>query len=337
MISECAAIIVTYYPDEQTLSHLVKLSKHCRNVYVVDNTPIPHAPYFPDHRNLHVLALGQNVGLSIALNRGIDLAASQGHRTIFLFDQDTRIHSHYFENMLYFKNIMDGRYSNCALCVPNFLDRNSGTFAKYPIISRFSVRHRTCLNIKVESPEDALIAISSGTLIDYSMFKEIGPFREDYFIDFIDNEYCLRVYRRGFRIGVNCDVTIDHAIGQRESRRFLSLSIKPNNHHPVRRYYIARNGVRTALEYFKPYPSYAVLIFARFVHEILSILLYERRVAKKLTFLCIGVIDGIVGRMGAFENRKIPPKFSKEGMSGAKFDAHKVIRRGLKNTANPKK
>jgi rhamnosyltransferase len=165
------------------------------------------------------------------------------------------------------------------------------------------VRHRTCDNLESESPEDALIAITSGTLIDYEIYRQIGPFRDDYFIDFIDNEYCLRVYRRGFRIAVNCDVTIDHAIGQRENRRFLSLSIKPNHHHPVRRYYIARNGVRTALEYFKPYPSYAVLILARFVHEILSILLYESKIAKKLIFFSIGVRDGIAGRMGAFVDR----------------------------------
>ena len=314
MTSDCAALIVTYYPDESTISYLGELQTHCRDVYVVDNSTETDRKSFPDNKNFHVVPLKQNQGLSKAFNKGIELAASQGHRNIFVFDQDTRIPPRYFGNMLQFKNSMDGRYSNCALCVPNFFDRNSRTYANYPIISRFNVQHRTCSNLETESTETALIAITSGTLIDYKMFQQIGPFREDYFIDFIDNEYCLRVYQRGFRIGVNCDVTIDHAIGQRESRRFLSLSIKPNHHHPVRRYYIARNGVRTALEYFKPYPSYSVLIFARFVHEILSILLYEGRVAKKLTYLCIGVIDGIVGRMGAFENRRIPSKFSGEGM-----------------------
>ena len=303
MSINCAKVIVTYFPDEDTLSYLGILPKHCRDVYVVDNTPVPHKVSFPDDKNLHVERLNQNQGLSKAFNRGIELAASQGHRNIFVFDQDTRIPPSYFDNMLQFKNAMDSRYSNCALCVPNFLDRNSGTFAKYPIISRHSVRHRTCDNLESESPEDALIAITSGTLIDYEIYRQIGPFRDDYFIDFIDNEYCLRVYRRGFRIAVNCDVTIDHAIGQRENRRFLSLSIKPNHHQPVRRYYIARNGVRTALEYYKPYPSYAVLILARFVHEILSILLYESKVAKKLRFFSIGVRDGITGRMGAFVDR----------------------------------
>jgi rhamnosyltransferase len=301
--ANCAAVIVTYSPDNDTLSYLEILPKHCRDVYVVDNTPLPHIVSFPDDENLHVERLNQNQGLSKAFNKGIELAASRGHRNIFVFDQDTRIPPSYFENMLQFKNSMDGRYSNCALCVPNFLDRNSGTFAKYPIISRYSVRHRTCNNLESESPEDALIAITSGTLIDYEMYRQIGPFREDYFIDFSDNEYCLRVHRRGFRVAVNYKVTIDHAIGQRENHRFLSLSIKPNHHHPVRRYYIARNGVRTALEYFNRYPSYTGLIFTRFAHEILSILLYEKEATKKISFFLNGVIDGIAGRMGAFGNR----------------------------------
>jgi rhamnosyltransferase len=303
MSTNCATVIVTFFPDEDTLLYLKNLPKHCRDVYVVDNTPVPHIVSFPDDKNLHVERLNQNQGLAIAFNKGIELAASQGHRNIFVFDQDTRIPPHYFEKMLQFKNAMDDHYPNCALCVPNFLDRNSGSFAKYPILSRYSVRHRTCNNLESKSPEDALIAITSGTLIDYEIYRQIGPFRDDYFIDFIDNEYCLRVYRRGFRIAVNCDVTVDHAIGQRENRRFLSLPIKPNHHHPVRRYYIARNGVRTALEYFNLYPSYAVLILARFVHEILSILLYESKVAKKLKLFSIGIRDGIAGRMGAFVNR----------------------------------
>lgn len=303
MPTNCAAVIVTYFPDEETLSYLGKLPKDCRDVYVFDNTPETDRVSFPDNKNLHVVPLKQNQGLSKGFNKGIALAASRGYRIIFVFDQDTRIPSHYFENMLQFKYAMDGLYFNCALCVPNFFDRNSGSFATYPIISRFSVRHRTCKNLKAESPEDALIAITSGTLIDYEMFREIGPFREDYFIDFIDNEYCLRLYRRGFRIAVNCEVTIDHAIGQRESHQFLSLSIKPNNHHPVRRYYIARNGVRTALEYFKTYPSFMGLIFTRFIHEILSILLYESGGAKKLKSFLVGIIDGVAGRMGAYVKR----------------------------------
>jgi rhamnosyltransferase len=122
--------------------------------------------------------------------------------------------------------------------------------------------------------------------------------QDDYFIDFIDNEFCLRVYRSGFKIAVNFDITINHAIGQREVHKIIGVALKPNHHSPERRYYISRNGIRTAIAYVHEYPSYIALLAARLMHEHLSIILFEQKKCRKLLASGLGIIHGMMGRMG---------------------------------------
>lgn len=297
-MSKCAAVIVTYFPDTGALKNLGEVSGLCDIVFVVDNTPGDMTTSFPKLQNLTVWKSPGNMGLASALNVGVRLAAKHRVENIFLFDQDSRPSRDYFESMLNFKSEIDRATHNWAFYVPNFYDRNSKTFGIFPLLGRLTLKHATCGDMQPVSDNRALIAITSGMLITLSAYKKIGPFRDDYFIDFIDNEYCLRASTLGFSIAVNCDIVLDHSIGNRSLRRFWGLTIKPNNHLPSRRYYISRNGVRTTIDYFPRYPCYAVLILARLTHEMLSIILYENKKHEKILALLLGIYHGVIGRMG---------------------------------------
>jgi rhamnosyltransferase len=293
-----AAIIVTYFPDEDAIRNLERLSDLCDTVIVIDNTPEPKMESFPSLPNLTVWNCAENMGLASALNTGVRLAAKQGIENIFLFDQDSRPASQYFQTMLRFKSKADNTTRHYAFYVPNFYDRNSKTFAAFPLIGRFSLRHVRCGDMPLLTDDSALIAITSGMLITLSAYNTIGPFREDYFIDFVDNEYCLRANLLGYSIAVNCDLILSHAVGQRSVKRFCGLTIKPNHHPPIRKYYIFRNGIRTAIDYFRRYPFYAVLMMARLAHETLAIALYEESKHRKMRAVASGIYHGFMGRMG---------------------------------------
>jgi rhamnosyltransferase len=297
-MSRHAAIVVTYFPDEDAFGNLERLSNLCDRVIVIDNTPRPEMERFPSRSNLTVWHCAANMGLASGLNTGMGLAAKQGIENIFLFDQDSRPSSQYFETMMKFKSKADDTSPRYAFYVPNFYDRNSKTFATFPLMGRFSLRHVTCRDMPAMADNSALIAITSGMLITLSVYNRIGPFREDYFIDFVDNEYCLRAGLLGYSIAVNCDLILDHAVGRRSVRRLFGLTIKPNHHDPVRRYYIFRNGIRTTLDYFRSYPLYAVLMTARLSHEVLSIVLYEEDKLMKTKALLLGIRHGLKNRMG---------------------------------------
>jgi rhamnosyltransferase len=292
------AVVVTYFPDEACIKNLEMLGTRCDRLVIVDNTPGRHASIFPKSENVSVIHLGRNIGLAAALNRGIGFAGRSGFENIFLFDQDSKQPDGFFQNMVSFKSLADTADGNFAFYVPDFFDRNSRTYATFPTLRRFTLRHRKCKDLSHGDFDGAVMAVTSGTLLRYSAFRKLGPFREDYFIDFVDNEYCLRAYKFGYEVAVNCGAVLDHSIGKRSTRKILFLTLKPNFHSPLRRYYIGRNGMRTALEFGYARPIYLALIFARLCHEVLSIILLEDEKARKVKAIAYGIFHGFSGRMG---------------------------------------
>jgi rhamnosyltransferase len=297
-MSGCASVIVTYFPDRSSLDNIELVADFCTKVVVIDNTPGNISVHFPTHNNVILHRFGENRGLATALNKGIQIAAAEGVESIFLFDQDSRPPYGFFHKMLTFKERIESENDYCILYVPNFFDVNSKTYAKFPVLNGIFFKHLTCKNFTSGICHHPTVAITSGSLLNYSSFNKIGPFRDDYFIDFIDNEYCLRVYKRGFRIAINCGLVMDHAIGKRFRNRFLGIPINSNNHPALRRYYMARNGLRTALDYLSFCPSFLPLILARLGSEMLSVLFYETDKYRKVRAIFYGVCHGLTGRLG---------------------------------------
>ena len=297
-MSKFATVVVTYFPSDACITHLEKMSSYSGRLIIIDNTPIETSVNLPKSENITLCKLKDNYGLARGLNIGLQLAGKENYNNIFLLDQDSRPSKNFFIEMLKFKAEIDTLIPNCALYVPNFYDRNSKTYAKFPSLTPFTLKHSTCYTMQSGPCSEATMAITSGTLINYNKYLKIGPLRDDYFIDFIDNEYCLRVYRLGYRLAINCDVTLNHAIGARTVRKFMGITIKPNFHSAVRRYYIARNGIRTSLVYVCHYPSYVPLMFARMMHELFSIILFENSKSIKIKAIIYGIYHGIIGRMG---------------------------------------
>ena len=293
-----AAVVVTYRPDGEVLENFQSVIESGGRLIVIDNTPLPDIPEFRELPGTTVVTLGRNIGLAAALNLGIRRAGGDGYENIFLFDQDSRPPRDFFSNMLHFKIDVDARADDCALYASNFYDRNSRTYARFPLFTRGTFRRRRCVRLRSGLLQETVMAITSGTLIAYSRYLKTGPFREDYFIDGIDTEYCLRIGKLGFRSALNCRATIDHALGNRVIRRFLGLTLRPSFHDASRRYYEARNGIRTALDYFADFPLYLPLFLAGLVQESLSIFLYEPDKARKIRALLAGLLHGLIGRMG---------------------------------------
>lgn len=293
-----AVVVVTYYPDGDVLENLRGIAESGGRLIVIDNTPLPDMPAFQILPGTMVLKPGRNIGLAAALNLGIGRAGEEGYQNIFLFDQDSRPPRDFFSNMLLFKDDVDGQTDDCALYASNFYDRNTRAYGRFPLFTRWTFRRRTCAGFRGGLLRETVMAITSGTLIAYSKYLQTGPFREDYFIDGVDTEYCLRIRTLGFRAALNCRATIDHAPGNRSIRRFLGLTLRPSFHAAPRRYYEARNGIRTALDYFSDFPLYLPLLMAGLAQEFLAILLYEREKAPKLRAMIMGLFHGLISRLG---------------------------------------
>src|SRR4030095_5315976 len=63
--------------------------------------------------------------------------------------------------------------------------------------------------------------ITSGTLLSLNAYDAIGRFRDDFFIDGIDHEYCLRARAKRYRILLMLAPLLVHSIGERKLVRVL--------------------------------------------------------------------------------------------------------------------
>jgi rhamnosyltransferase len=297
--AETAALMVLYNPNAETLKYIPVIAQYVDHLILIDNTPgrvlWEDWPY-----GIHYFPNQENLGIANALNAGIEKAIAMGINQIFLFDQDSRVESCFFSKMIKFKETCP---QDTIICAPDFLDINTGTLARFAKLHRWT--YTTVCGQGSLDPLDVTFVITSGSLLDIPLYRRIGPFREDYFIDHVDSEFCLRAATKGLKIIVNPGVVLKHAIGQRSLHRVMGIVIKPNHHNSVRRYYIARNGIRTTIDYVDKIPSILVLNSARLIHDLLGICFFEEDRWRKIRATGLGFLDGIRNHMGPAPLEKI--------------------------------
>lgn len=283
------AIIVTYQPDEDFPTRLKRVLAQFPLVIIVDNSSRSTAAEMLQKQTEQpqvLLTVNQsNLGIATALNQGVDLASTQGFEWIVTLDQDTLVSSDLLETLL-----------------DVYIKSGGGSVM---IGSNYWDAHRKRDFIQCADAETTFLErktlITSGTLIPLSLFKKIGFFREDYFIDSVDHEFCLRARANGCKILISCHSIMSQSIGAHVEnpsrlRQFMSF-----NHSAVRKYFIARNTVATAQSYFIQEPMWSMRQGWRLLSDFASIILFEHEKLKKAKAFMIGVAHGIAGKMGPIE------------------------------------
>jgi rhamnosyltransferase len=139
--------------------------------------------------------------------------------------------------------------------------------------------------------------ISSGTLVKREAVERIGLPRADFFMDFVDHEYCLRLRRAGYRIAIIPASKLGHEIGSARRIDVLGLSKKWADHAPWREYYMARNEVFTIWQYYPDWRSKCSTL-GRLLRHIFDILLFGREKIACFMMMVRGVRDGWAGNLG---------------------------------------
>ncbi len=281
-----AALVVTYYPDKDVFENIFNIQNQIENLVVIDNSNIPTS--LPKELKGNILRNYNSGGLAGGINKGIKylLKKFPDIEGIFIFDQDTNIPENYINFMINFKKSVND--PKVLIYAPNFYDINSKTFASFIKFGKYSLKKYNCSKGKIIFPT---LVITSGILLDVKAIEKVGYFNENYLIDQIDNEYCIRLWKSGFKVAVNCDITIYHSIGNRESKKFLFLNIKPNNHNSFRRFLIIRNSLLTTKKYF--YSPVLIWELSIVSHEFLSVILFEKEKKKKLKAMFKGLYKGL--------------------------------------------
>lgn len=291
------AVMVTFRPGSEVCGHIRALAAQAGRVVVIDNSDRRHSVCLACADNVQLVAYAANRGLAVALNDGVDRLFAAGCDRVFLFDQDSLVPADFVAKMCEFQARREHR-DGLHLYAPDFVDINAGTHARFARLGKLTYQSVECASAAGGELETNF-AITSGTLLTPAVWQQVGRFRDDYFIDHIDTEYCLRAACMGIGVRINCAAVLRHAIGRRSVHRVLGLTIKPNHHSALRRYYMTRNGLRTMLDYASRRPAFVWLMAARLVHECLAVMLFESGRRTKLRAMGRGTLDALAGRMGA--------------------------------------
>lgn len=223
------AVLVSYKPDLKLLTDVVaSLIHQVDSVIVVDNGNTEFSSAFD---NCIVIHLNANFGIAYAQNRGIEKALSLDADWILLSDQDTVYPSDYVSSML--ECARKNTLQNIGGLVPVVFDEISGRRVPVMLEKMKGAVPPVSGCLKVAH------AVASGTLIPADALQKCGLMREDFFIDFVDHEWCWRAASCGLNIYCLADVVIHHQLGDRMEKRF-GLNIVYRS--LFRFYYIIRNG-----------------------------------------------------------------------------------------------
>jgi len=282
------AVVVAYFPDKDFEARLQTILPQVARLVIVDNTPdaIPLSPEIISAwgERLHCIANNNNNGVASALNQGLEYASQRGYPWVLTLDQDTQC----YPDMV---TILSKAYADChprpAVIGSNYLDPRN----RKP---KIPPHENKCLEQKT--------VITSGSLVDVAIALLIGGFREDYFIDQVDHEFCLRLRTLGYRVVISQVPVMAHSVGYPGGVDVPFIGILPN-HPPLRKYYIARNTVVTISAYWRQEPEWCL---RRFVRLILGLghmaVLEENRLAKVRAFSA-GIADGIFHRLGPCQRK----------------------------------
>lgn len=283
------AVIVTRHHDEELPNRIRDIQAQFSLVIVVDNGSPPASlemlRTMAESPQVYLAENQANLGIATALNQGVDLALKRGFKWVVTLDQDTRIFADLLTTLI---SVYEKSGKNNVMIGSNYWNAHKQQDFIRCTDNAAGFRERKTL-------------ITSGSLMSSSMFSAIGLFRDDYFIDSVDHEFCLRARRYGWRILISCKPVMSQCIGSCVENASRLRRVMAFNHSPVRKYFIARNTVATVMSYFCQEPAWCVRQGLRLLSDFSSILLFEEDKIKKITAFIVGVAHGVAGKMGPIE------------------------------------
>lgn len=282
--------VVTYHPDARLGDRFSTLATRLPKWLIVDNAS-PDA----DLQRLRKLASGsvelienpENLGVATALNQAARRARALGFEWLLNFDQDSEPAATLLDGLIDAYGA-DPNRERVAMLGSNFwVNRTDDVFFD-------------CGNAGAKSLEQPTV-ITSGSLLSLRVLSEVGPFRDDLFIDGVDSEFCLRLRAHGFKVAATRIPLMRHNLGELRVHRVLWKQPRITHHSAVRRYYMTRNAIVIARQYREVEREWVALSLKALAVGFLGALVFERNKLKKLYATLLGAIDALRGRMGRLE------------------------------------
>ncbi len=289
------AIIVTYHPDMGLRERIEQIRHQVDKLLIVDNNSAPDCVAMirriSKDLDVEVIENESNLGIAEALNQGFKYAEHFGGRYswVLTLDQDTYCCSGLIEQLT-------SAYEDCP-----FRDEVGIIGTNYQEKTTGRILHKK--KQADENWEEVKNLPTSGCITSLGTFCEVGDFRRDFFIDYVDTEYCMRLRDKGYRVLISPKVGMIHPLGYyRVSKlhKWIRGSSMITNYPPLRHYYWTRNGVILILENFRRDIRWSLNeAYYIFFRRIITVLLFEDKKIIKIGNIALGVWHAMLSRRGS--------------------------------------
>lgn len=278
----CAAVIVTYNADTTSFEkNLVQIKKQIKKVIIVDNgsANAQNVQAIAGTADIELIMNNSNIGLAAALNQGFLAAYNQGFKWCISLDQDTFCRDNMINTL--FQNI----------------DEKIGILC--PAVRYKGIEKKVS---GIGERQQVTACMTSGSLTNLNAWKRVGGFEESYFIDFVDNEFCMKLRIEGYMIIRINSCWMDHNLGEYKERKILGVkTVRFLYHNPSRYYYMIRNNLlfikeyRCKLNVFKEYIKVIYIMASGWV--------YTTQKKETLKYIYLGIKDACIGKKGFLDKR----------------------------------
>ena len=267
-----AGVSILYNPDENIISNILSYLNQVEILYVVDNSDEKAKNRnidFKSFAQIRTLEKKGNLGIGVALNKSAKKAIEEGYDLLLTMDQDSRITDNLVNEMV----------------------KEFEKDEKIGILAPFVIHVENPRKPANSGLEKITVAMTSGCIIRLSAYEKIGGFLEKFFIDYVDNEFCLRMISSGYKVLQLNSVYLYHKLGNTKPRNFIFKKVFPTNHSPLRWYYRTRNRLYVYHKYKNQFNKYIIFDISVFLRDFLKILLYECNKLKKIKMMLLGYRD----------------------------------------------
>ena len=294
-VDNTCVVIVSYHPDPEFPQRVAAIAAQVGRVLVVDNGSNAESRGMLERLaksdpEVELIANDANLGIAAALNQGGAAALERGYDWVLTLDQDSSVEPDLLTTLsTIYRTQEDPRTqesgSRVGVIGSNYWHAATGLVAYTPCSGDGAA-------VEIDT------VITSGSLTSLRAFQEIGGFREEFFIDSVDNDYCLRLRAQDFRVLLSTRPLLRHPMGDQKRYRLLWRRPSCTHYSPLRHYYMTRNRLTIMKEWYARRPAWVWGEFKAFCAALLMLVLYERNKFKKLRAVALGIWHALRGRLG---------------------------------------
>lgn len=266
VIIKTAAIIITYNPDLPNLEwNIQRIYNSVDYLIIWQNSSEDLSHLNKISNKILVWGDGTNQYIAHPLNAVLDWCALNKIDYLLTMDQDSI-------------------WEDCTGFLHNVLTLNIANVGIYaPRINTIE----SCFKGEYEEID---YTITSGSLINVNIAKEVGGFNEKYQIYWVDGEFCYKLRSKKYRIVRLNNYKLIHRLGNPTKTIF---GFETSNYSPIVYYFLIRNMIWEFRQYGSSAVSYKCMLYTLFTN-VRGIMLGEKYKFQKLRKILLGIYHGSI-------------------------------------------